>query len=106
MIRAEFFTRGGTLCGFRIGGHSMAAESGSDIVCAAVSSAAYLTANTVTDVIGADAEASVQESGTMVLKVSLKDAGACLQVLEGFRRHMEALREQYPENITVKITEV
>ena len=42
------------LCGFEISGHS--SKDGADevgkIVCAAVSSAAYLAANTVTDIIG------------------------------------------------------
>ena len=39
------------LTGFDISGHAMFAESGSDIVCASVSSAAYMAANTVTAVI-------------------------------------------------------
>ena len=44
MIRAEFFADAqGTLLGFSVTGHAGLAESGEDILCAAVSSAAYMT---------------------------------------------------------------
>ena len=105
MIRAEFFSKGGMPVGFRVSGHSGASEAGTDIVCAAVSSAAYMTANTVTDVIHVPAEASVS-GGAMVLRIPEKDAAACGALLRGFRLHMSALQKQYPENITLTDTEV
>ncbi len=105
MIRAEFFVKGGTPVGFRVSGHSGASEAGMDIVCAAVSSAAYLTANTVTDVMRVPAEASVS-GDAMVLRVPEKDASACGALLRGFRLHMLALQKQYPENIMLTDTEV
>ncbi len=71
MICAEFFRKNGSPVGFRISGHSGASEAGTDIVCAAVSSAAYLTANTVTDIMNVSAKASVTD-GTMVLRISEK----------------------------------
>ena len=89
--------------GFSITGHSGYARHGSDIVCAAVSSAAYMTANTITDVFHSDAEAS-ESDGEMNLVV--KDGGEnALGILEGFRLHMEQLREQYPRFIKI-ISEV
>lgn len=51
----------GDLIGFRISGHSGFAESGSDIVCASISSAAYMAANTITDIINISAEVDVDE---------------------------------------------
>ena len=48
MIEVEFFREpDGTLTGYTFSGHSDYAEQGSDIVCAAVSSAAYMAANTI-----------------------------------------------------------
>ena len=105
MIRAEFFRKGGLPVGFRISGHSGASEAGTDIVCAAVSSAAYLAANTVTDVMNIPAEASTAE-GLMSFRVSEKDAAKCGDLLRGLRLHLSALQQQYPGNITLIDTEV
>lgn len=106
MIRAEFFTfPGGGSAGFRISGHSDAGEAGQDLVCAAVSSAAYLTANTITDVIGAKASARV-EDGFLECRIAPEDAADCAPVLQGLRLHLSALREQYPQNIQIFDTEV
>lgn len=107
MICAEFFTtQRGELLGFQIKGHAGAAEKGSDVVCAAVSSAAYMTANTITEILHADAMADVDEDGEMFLRISKKDAPNCSDLLAGFKLHLQALEEQYPENIHVNYTEV
>ena len=51
MIRADFFANAdGALLGFSVLGHSGLAQEGEDILCAAVSSAAYMTANTVLEI--------------------------------------------------------
>ncbi len=103
MIKVSFSVEENRVCGFDISGHSGYAEAGSDIVCAAVSSAAYMTANTVTDVICSKADVSCEENRLFLL---LKDKNeASLKVLEGFRLHIEQLEEQYPDNIRI-ITEV
>ena len=53
MICVEFLAQpDGRVMGFRVEGHSGYAEEGADIVCAAVSSAAYLIVNSVTEVRG------------------------------------------------------
>ena len=106
MIRAEFFTfSDGSQAGFRIGGHAEAGEAGSDPVCAAVSSAAYLTANTITDVIGAQASAQVKD-GCMECRIAPEEAASCAAVLKGLRLHLSELRRQYPRNIRIFETEV
>ena len=49
MTRAVFYRRNGRLIGFDIKGHSGYAESGSDIVCAAVSTLTEMVECTVND---------------------------------------------------------
>ena len=106
MIRVRFFEdSAGEPAGFRIEGHSGAGSSGNDIVCSAVSSAAYLTANTITDVIGADALVEVKD-GFMLVRVSGRADGSCRAVLTGFKNHMDQLREQYPGFIHISNSEV
>ena len=97
----------GELVGFRITGHSSFAESGSDIVCASISSVAYMVANTITEIIRVSAEIDVdEENGDMLLRVFQKDATACRDILQGFKLHMLALEEQYSDYMIVNNTEV
>ena len=86
------------LTGFDISGHAMFAESGSDIVCAS-SSAAYMAANTVTEIIGAAAEVSVGEAEMHFLLK--EDNEAAFAVLDGLRLHLTELSKQYPKNIKI-----
>ena len=106
MIRVDFFTaKDGGLNGFQIKGHSGSAASGEDIVCAAVSSAAYLTANTITEILHAAASVFVDD-GEMALRLPKKSVSQCGDLLEGLKLHLLSLEEQYPENIHVNYTEV
>ena len=52
MTRVEFFDHEGRITGFCCSGHSGYAEEGSDIVCAAVSTAVKLAECTINDVLG------------------------------------------------------
>ena len=104
MIRVTFRVAGDTLRGFRITGHAGMGAAGEDIVCAAVSSAAYMTANTVTDIIGATATITV-EDGLMDLTVTSR-TDACQAILAGCRMHMEAMQDQYPDRVQLINTEV
>ena len=99
MIRVKFLIGNNRLTGFEIKGHAMFAESGKDVVCAAVSSAAYMAANTVTEIIGARAKATATD-GAMLLEVS-EECDKCLAVLKGFELHVTELSKQYPQNIKV-----
>lgn len=107
MIAAYFFTaKNGDLLGFSIGGHAEWGISGDDIVCSAVSSAAFMTANTITDIIGVSADVTIDKTGSMILKISPNDSYRCREILLGFKLHMVILEDQYPENIKVNYTEV
>lgn len=105
MTRAVFLVKNGSLCGFRLSDHCGADEVGFDIVCAAVSSAAYMTANTITEILGCPAAIKTQDA-YMELVVEEADVERCATMLTGFQLHMTALQEQYPQYIQVEITEV
>lgn len=101
MTRVRFSADEKGLHGFEISGHS--SEDGDDeigkIVCAAVSSAAYMAANTVTDIIGDKAEIFVDDA---VMRFYVKNPSVCtVKVLEGLRLHLTELSEQYGSNITI-----
>lgn len=99
MIRFTFYNEGRDPVGFEVSGHSGMADPGSDIVCAAVSSAVLLTANNATDFIGADA--SVRESDGY-LRLVLNDGNEeVVRSLRGLEAHITSLAEQYPRAIRV-----
>ena len=96
MIKAEFSIRGAD-ASFTVSGHSGSAESGRDIVCAAVSSAAFMAANTITEIlVGHTAEA---DDGYM--NVSFVNSEAAADIVRGLRLHLEQLSRQYPQFVKV-----
>ncbi len=107
MIKFTFYSsKDGVLSGFNSKGHSGYSDAGSDIVCAAVSSVAYMVANTLTEVMHINADIKVDDSGEMTVIVSEKDAINSQDILKGLRLHIEELSLQYPKNVTITITEV
>ena len=100
MIRATFYRKGNKLSGFEISGHSGYAEQGSDIICASVSSAAYMAVNTVTEIIGEYGEATVDEGYLEFITES--DKNEVQAVLRGLELHVKALAEEYDEYILCK----
>jgi len=105
MIKAELFVMEEKTVGFRLTGHSGMDDYGKDVLCAFVSSAAYMTANTITEVIGAKAQTSADD-GYMYVRISDGYADRCRDIFEGFRLHLMNIQEQYPEYLKVMITEV
>lgn len=104
MIKINFYKTDDMLTGFECKGHSMSAEAGQDIVCAFVSSACFMTANTVTEVIGLDADAAATDG---YMRLGINDSVDKAQdILNGMLLHLTELQKDYPENIKVTITEV
>lgn len=101
MIKVNFFTSDNAIESFEISGHSGSAQAGSDIICSAVSSAAYMAANTITEIIGCEADADVSD-GFMSFRVKSKLSDA-QQILEGLKLHLNALAADYPDNIKVTL---
>ena len=104
MICATFLKRNGNLYGFNVKGHSGSAEFGQDIVCAAVSSAVYMAANTVTEVCGLAADIR-EEDGHLALIIA-KNEEQAQTILQGLQLHLEGLAAQYPTFIKTEFTEV
>lgn len=104
MIKVKFYKADGILTGFEASGHSMSAPRGEDLICAFVSSACLMAANTVTEVIGLEAEAYA-ENGYLKLLVK-HSANSAQDILNGLKLHLTELQKDYPENINVIISEV
>ena len=104
MTQIRFAQQGGYLTAFTVSGHSMAAPYGQDIVCAAISSAVYMAANTITEILGAQADISV-EDGYFHLALSRQDAQRCDAILRGLQLHCGELARQYPDHITMNTEE-
>ena len=100
MIEVEFFREpDGTLTGYTFSGHSYYAGLGSDIVCAAVSSAAYMAANTISDILHVPVEAEVEDG---FMSVRLPEPEKAQDILRGLRLHLQALSGQYPDDINFR----
>lgn len=105
MIKVYFFTNSdGELLGFNVQGHSGFGVYESDVVCSAVSSAVYMAANTITEIMNIDSDVSIEE-GKMFFRI-YKPTSCCRDVLMGLKLHLMTLEEQYPENIKVNYAEV
>ena len=104
MIKAAFRFVDGHIEGFTLRGHADMGTAGQDILCAGVSSAAYMTANTLIEICGAKADIAVDDG---MMSLTLAESDQTIQkVLEGFLLHMNGLQEQYPKRIQVLKTEV
>ena len=101
MTEIRFYSSKGELTGFEISGHSGYGEEGSDIVCASISSCAYMVINTATDVIGVDAEIKVNEA-YISFSVSFEEGRKIKDLMLGFEMHVKALADDYSEFIVCK----
>lgn len=107
MIRIQFLTRPeGGLEGFIMEGHAECGEAGQDIVCAAVSSAAYLVANTLTEIRRVTPLSLRVGEGEMFFRIEPKDEPLCRDLFQGLKLHLVGLEEQYPQAIQVGYLEV
>lgn len=96
MTKATFYFDENVPYGFLISGHSGFAESGEDIVCASVSSVAYMVANTITEILKVNAEIEVND-GRMKLIVNKEQRHITKDILLGLKLHLDSLAEDYPK---------
>ena len=106
MTTVTFRMEGDRITGFDSQGHSGYAESGSDIVCAAITSAIRLVEATVNDVLGLAASVKIRdESATISLRLpgSLGPTAesTCQTILTGMMVYLSELHNEYPDNIEV-----
>ena len=103
MVNVTIFKEKDFYTGFEIKGHSGYGSEGNDIVCSAISSAAILTANNITEFFNIKADVTVQD-GYLKLTTSFK--AEVSPHIKGLCEHLIQLEEQYKKMIKVKITEV
>ena len=106
MTTASFATDGSRIVSFTVKGHSGLAESGEDILCAAVTSAVRLTECAVNDVLGLEASVKVRERDaaiTLRLPGGLgeENESTCQTLLTALMVYLTELHGEYPENIIV-----
>ena len=92
------------ITGFSVSGHSGYAESGSDIVCAAISAVVTMAEATINDVCGAKAKVRVKDESariTLMLPASCDEEETVQAVLSGLMLTLISLREDYPDYIEV-----
>ena len=92
------------ITGFSVSGHSGYAESGSDIVCAAITAIVTMAEATINDVCGAKAKVRVKEEDarvTLTLPVSCDEEESIQAVLAGMMLTLCSMRDDYPDYIEV-----
>lgn len=104
MTKVEFFTQEDRITGFRVSGHTGFGEEGSDVLCAAVTSAVNLTECTVNDVCGARAKVRVNEaeaSISLTLPAACDEEESVQAALSGLLVYLIGLRDEYPDYLEV-----
>ncbi|MCD7723914.1 MAG: ribosomal-processing cysteine protease Prp [Clostridiales bacterium] len=104
MTTVEFYAANGLLTGFKASGHAGRAQSGQNIVCAFISSACEMAANTISEIIALPCETNVSP-GLLEIKIN-GSAGAAQDVLNGLKLHLTELQKDYEKEINVICTEV
>ncbi len=99
MITASFNSRNGKYYKFRVSGHSGYAESGSDIVCAAVSSMVMLTVNTITEDFGVPAAVNVEEEDAVIELLLKTEDERAHALIAGLEREISSLANDFPDNV-------
>jgi uncharacterized protein YsxB (DUF464 family) len=99
MTNVKFLADSEKLYGFSVSGHSSrdCDDEVGKIVCAAVSSACYMAANTIIEIVGDECEAEVNDA-KMLFKVK-NPSDKTVVVLEGLKLHLSELSNQYGNNI-------
>ena len=101
MTEIKFYADKSKLYGFLVSGHS--SENCDDeegkILCSAISSAAYMTANTISEIIG-DVVEAVVDDGYMEITVK-KPSEKTQAILLGFKLHIEQLCLQFSDRISI-----
>lgn len=107
MTTVTFHSEGERLVGFDVLGHSGYAGAGSDIVCAAVSSAVNLADAVANAVLGLCASVRTDPARAAVSfhlpgGLSETDEATCQNLLTGMMVYLSELHEEYPEFLAVK----
>jgi uncharacterized protein YsxB (DUF464 family) len=106
MIKAVFMVSGDKVVGFDLSGHAGTAESGQDVLCAAVSGATQCVNAVIEDAMELEGSFSVEEGKNNRITCDLSPLSnvpeSAFKVLKGFMLTMEMWEEDFPQNIKVK----
>ena len=97
MVKASFCIREDS-ASFTVKGHSGFGSEGNDIVCAAVSSAAIMTVNTITEILGISNTPKVKDG---FLQFEVSGSKAARDIIRGLKLHLEELSNDYPDYVRV-----
>ena len=103
MTEVKFFGQENKITGYEISGHSTKNCDDFDgkLVCSSISSAAYLTANTLLEVIGAEVDVEIDD-GDGFMSVKLKTKLDESQItMKGLLIHLSQLAKQYRKYLKV-----
>ena len=101
MTTAKFLFSDKVVVSFELSGHSGAGKEGTDIVCSAVSSAAYMAANTIIEIMKLNPKTVVRD-GYLKLEMNLDDARKSKVITDGLYLHLSELQSQYPNNLKLE----
>ncbi|MBR3144276.1 MAG: ribosomal-processing cysteine protease Prp [Clostridia bacterium] len=101
MTNVTFVYKNEDIVGFTLSGHSTASDSDLEgkIVCSAVSSAAYLAANALIEIVKADLKADVSDAKMTIMLNKTTDKTDL--ILKSFELHITELCKQYPKRIRI-----
>ncbi|MGN1404200.1 MAG: ribosomal-processing cysteine protease Prp [Ruminococcus sp.] len=108
MTIARFYYAGAQCMGCAVQGHSGYAEAGSDIVCAAVTTAVQTVANLLTEIYRLPVTAEEdEETATVTIRLTEpEDSGNAQKLLEGLWLELQLLADAYPAHIQLIHMEV
>ena len=101
MTTAKFLFSDDVIVSFELSGHSDAGEEGTDIVCSAISSAVYMAANTIIEIMKLNPETVVRD-GYLKLEMTSDDARKSKVITDGLYLHLSELQSQYPNNLKLE----
>jgi len=101
MIRFEILQRGQQVTGFRVQGHAGYAESGNDIVCAAVSVLVYNAINSCERFAGTTLDVS-DAGDVLACRLPSQPSEAVRLLMNSLFYGIEQIAEQYPEFVRLR----
>ena len=101
MTTAKFLFSDDVIVSFELSGHSDAGEEGTDIVCSAISSAVYMAANTIIEIMKLNPETVVRD-GYLKVQMNIEDARKSKVITDGLYLHLSELQSQYPNNLKLE----
>lgn len=104
MTKITIFKKNGKICEYQIKGHSGYAESGSDIVCAGISTAGQMALIGLREVLGLDVEFDIKDAYLHVKVNDFNDEKAQV-VLQSMEKTLEDIAKNYVKNVRMEVRE-